>query len=377
MGLLSPLICNEVPLLLKAENKWSLPIFYKWTTGILPKNCTVIFKNNEWQYQNAQYIILPPITYSAFVYDYNNAPFVSPFQYQSNAQIKELPMRYRHWFGTGKKGEDILACCIYGLGYSFFICGFSTLIASLFGLSIGVAASYYGNHYFKMSWLQYLGIAMGLGSASYISLHLLPLLYNTNTALLTLSFITICLIVIFIFNTVSRWMHLKKNLPFPIEKILTTSINIFSSIPALVLIITCIALLKPSVSTLIIMLALTGWPTLARIAFTETKQLQQLPYLQSAKAMGYSSYYIITKELLPNFTYVFITTTLYVGAALLIAESSLTFLGLGTPFPLVTLGSILSQFKENYLAWWVALFPLLVLFILLYCLHTLAKKPQS
>ncbi|MBL7926662.1 MAG: ABC transporter permease [Bacteroidia bacterium] len=374
----APVICNETPLILKTELGCSSPLFSKWFYGTLPQNCSSVYVNNTWQYQHAIFVLLPPIPYSANFYDYNNAPFISPFQKQSDGlNNTELSWRYRHWLGTGKKGEDVLACCIYGLANSIFISGAATLLAALIAFVLGITSGFFGNNYFKLSWLHYLGLVGGFLSGYYFMVLLFPLWFDFNNLIFAGAFIAIWLIVFLVFSQLAKRFSVSGSLNFPYARIIHFFVNIFSAIPALILIVVVIAWLKPTVTTLIILLAITGWPTLMRIAYIETKQIMTKPYMLTATAMGYSADYIIRKEILPNFSNAFATTTIYVFAALLVAESSLTFLGLGTPYPFVTLGSLLGQFNENFEAWWIAVFPTTLLFIVLFCLHTIAKSKTN
>ncbi|MDR3204876.1 MAG: ABC transporter permease [Deltaproteobacteria bacterium] len=134
--------------------------------------------------------------------------------------------------------------------------------------------------------------------------------------------------------------------------------------PSMFLILAVIAILKPSVWNVMIVIGLTSWMGVARLVRAELMSLKSRDFILAAKAMGASDARIIWHHLLPNaMGPVLVTATLGVAGAIL-TESSLSFLGLGVQPPTSTWGSILSEGK-NYLerAWWLSLYPGLAILI--------------
>lgn len=128
--------------------------------------------------------------------------------------------------------------------------------------------------------------------------------------------------------------------------------------PYLLLAIAAMALLQANMLNLLIILALRGWVIYARTVRNITLVLKEQEYVHAAIAVGASDFRIITRHLAPNFMATVIVITSFQFSAMIIAESSLSFLGLGVQPPTPSWGSMLSQGRE-YLttAWWLGALP--------------------
>lgn len=132
----------------------------------------------------------------------------------------------------------------------------------------------------------------------------------------------------------------------------------FLSIPGLLLTMLVVGVTGPGLWTLIGVLGVTRWVTYARVVRGETLAVKERDYVQAALALGQTNFWILLRHILPNVRgSVIVLATLNV-ATVILAESSLSFLGLGVPPTVPTWGSILSD-GRNYIthAWWVATFP--------------------
>jgi peptide/nickel transport system permease protein len=128
--------------------------------------------------------------------------------------------------------------------------------------------------------------------------------------------------------------------------------------PYLLLAIAVMALLQANLVNLLIILALRGWVIYARTVRNLTLVLKEQEYVQAAIGLGASSTRVIFLHLVPNFLATVVVITSFQFSAMIIAESSLSFLGLGVQPPTPSWGSMLSQGRE-YLttAWWLGAFP--------------------
>lgn len=150
-----------------------------------------------------------------------------------------------------------------------------------------------------------------------------------------------------------------------IEMIIMRVVDIFLSIPAILLAIITVAVLGPSLANVIIVLALTRWPRYARVAYGQTLAIANMPYVRLAAFMGAGAGRILFRHALPNIIgAVTVVATLEFGL-MVIFEAGLSFLGLGVQPPTASWGAMLST-GRNYLAtaWWIATFPGLALFLL-------------
>jgi peptide/nickel transport system permease protein len=130
------------------------------------------------------------------------------------------------------------------------------------------------------------------------------------------------------------------------------------AIPGLILAIALIAVLGGSLFTVIFVLGFTAWVGYARIVRGQVLSLKEQPFVEAARASGGSDWRIIAKHILPNvWTPVIVIATSHVGGVI-IAESSLTFLGVGISPSIPTWGILIAD-GRNYLdtAPWIATYP--------------------
>jgi peptide/nickel transport system permease protein len=128
--------------------------------------------------------------------------------------------------------------------------------------------------------------------------------------------------------------------------------------PFLLLAIFVISVLRPNATNLIVVLAISGWVIYARMSRAATLSLREQDYVVAAKVLGASSPRVLLRHILPNaMPLVFVIVTYQVGQMIL-AESALSFLGLGVPPPTPTWGSIVGEGREYIdVAWWIITFP--------------------
>jgi peptide/nickel transport system permease protein len=128
--------------------------------------------------------------------------------------------------------------------------------------------------------------------------------------------------------------------------------------PALVLAVGVLAVLGASLGNVILVLGVTGWVAYARIARGETLSFKQRDFVEAARSLGATDRQIIARHILPNVLPPITVVATFSVARTIIAEASLSFLGLGIPPPAPSWGAMLDE-GRNYLAtgWWLALFP--------------------
>lgn len=134
------------------------------------------------------------------------------------------------------------------------------------------------------------------------------------------------------------------------------------AIPRLILLLLCAALWRPGVSTVVIVLALTGWMSVARLVRAEVRALSSRPFVEGARALGVGEWRALWRHVVPNaLGPAIVALTLGVGNAMLL-ESGLAFLGLGVQPPTPSWGNMIAGGRELIVtAPWVALAPGLAL----------------
>jgi len=149
-----------------------------------------------------------------------------------------------------------------------------------------------------------------------------------------------------------------------IDMLFQRVVEIFMCFPTLILIIAVVAILPPSIYTVMIAIGLTGWTGVARLVRGEFLKLRSQEFVVAAEALGLSTPRVIFRHILPNaLAPVFVSATFGVAGAILL-ESALSFLGFGVPPPTPSWGEILSQSRDYVdFAWWLTLFPGLAIFV--------------
>jgi peptide/nickel transport system permease protein len=130
------------------------------------------------------------------------------------------------------------------------------------------------------------------------------------------------------------------------------------SIPFIILVVAISGILSPGLGTLMLILGLTGWVTYARVIRGEVLKTRELDYIVAAYAIGQTRANVIFRHILPNvISSAVILAASQVGITIL-AESSLSFLGLGVRSPTVTWGLMLADGRQ-YInsAWWMTTYP--------------------
>ena len=136
--------------------------------------------------------------------------------------------------------------------------------------------------------------------------------------------------------------------------------DFFLVLPSLILAIALSAVLPKGVGTIIVAIGLTAWPSTARLVRAQTLTIESRPYIERSRALGGGHLHVIGKHVLPGvMPLVLANTTLVVGNAV-IADATLSFLGVGDPNS-VTWGLVLESALNNGAisrgAWWNVLPP--------------------
>ena len=143
-----------------------------------------------------------------------------------------------------------------------------------------------------------------------------------------------------------------------VDDLLMRIADIQLTLPFLIVAIAVLVVLGPGLGNLIIVLGLTGWVDFGRVVRSETLSLRQRDFVEAARTSGASNAYIIRRHILPNTASVILVISTLQVASVIIAEASLSFLGLGVPALTPTWGKEISE-GRNYaaIAWWLPTFP--------------------
>jgi peptide/nickel transport system permease protein len=131
----------------------------------------------------------------------------------------------------------------------------------------------------------------------------------------------------------------------------------FQTVPSFALAIVLVAIFQPSITSIVIAIAVVSWPPVARLVRGEVLSLRTREYVEAAMLAGQSNTTIILKQVLPNtLSPIIVLASLMVATAILL-ESSLSFLGLGDPNVMswgYMIGAARTVIRQ---AWWLSFFP--------------------
>ncbi len=206
------------------------------------------------------------IMLSAIVFMAVFAPFIAPYDPYKRTGKPLEPPSWKHPLGTNDAGQDILSELIYGANVSLTIGIVSALSAVLIGVVVGMVAGYKG------------GV---------------------------------------------------------VDEVLMRVVDLFMVMPNLLLVIFLAMVFKGTwlvtqmFLVLIIAIAITSWPTVARVVRSMILSLKERPFVESVRALGAKDWYVMIKYLLPNTAPLILAETLLRTASNMLIEASLSFLGLG------------------------------------------------
>ncbi|MED4018526.1 ABC transporter permease [Sutcliffiella cohnii] len=149
-----------------------------------------------------------------------------------------------------------------------------------------------------------------------------------------------------------------------IDSVLMRIVDMQLAFPFLLLALTMVTILGPSIMNVVLVLSVTSWISYAKVVRSSVLSIKHLEFIEATRAAGTSKISIVFRHILPNVMSPFIVVASFQVATLIIAESSLSFLGLGVPASEPTWGAMLADGREYMSnAWWIAVFPGLMLML--------------
>jgi peptide/nickel transport system permease protein len=257
----------------------------------------------------------------------------------------QMPALGVYLCGTDDLGRDVFARMLQGAWVSLTVGFVAVGISVLIGIVVGGLAGYYGNR--PIRWEQVAITAFMTAGAG-----LLAAGRRTPGAALLLGG------HLWLFVSISPWglARLGERCParlrflqrgaLSVDTLIMRFVDIMLCFPSFFLILTVVALLPPSIYTIMIVIGLTSWEGTARFVRAEFLSLREQDFVTAARALGVGNLRIIFRHILPNaIAPVLVSATLGIASAIL-TEAGLSFLGFGVPPPNATWGNILSDGKR-------------------------------
>ena len=161
-----------------------------------------------------------------------------------------------------------------------------------------------------------------------------------------------------------------------VDSIMMRFSEILLSIPSLLLIIFMQAVIgQRNVVGISIIIGITGWMSVAKMVRTEVRKIRDSEYVLISRMMGGSFMHILIKHLAPNFISTIMFMVVMNIRSAIVAESTLSFLGIGLPVEIITWGSMLSLSEKALLtgSWWIILIPGVFLIVTLLCVTAIGN----
>jgi len=160
-----------------------------------------------------------------------------------------------------------------------------------------------------------------------------------------------------------------------VDTVIMTVVDVTLSFPQLLLALAFVAALGPSLTTIIVVLGLTGWERYTRVVRAEVLALREKDFVEAARAMGASPTRLLLRHLLPNtFSSIIVMSTLQVAQAIL-QEAALSFLGVGTGSAYPTWGQMIALGRDFVsVAWWLPTFPGLAILLTVLAINLVGDR---
>ena len=140
-------------------------------------------------------------------------------------------------------------------------------------------------------------------------------------------------------------------------------IEIVLLFPSFFLILTLVALVGPNIYIIMVVIGVTGWPTIARLIRVEVLKQRAIDYTHAARALGASHRRIIFRHILPNAISPALVSAPFGIAGAIITEAGLSLLGFGVRPPTPSWGTLLKLGNANYNYWWLIVVPSVAIFM--------------
>lgn len=267
-----------------------------------------------------------------------------------------------HILGTDLIGRDVLVRLIYSTRTALLVGLGVVLLSLLIAVLLGTVAGYFGNRSVRANWLQVLIVGMGLILAIFY--------FSYGYAVVSTLLLTVA---VFLVVLAGRAPFTRFYLP--LDTIILKTIEVIKTVPALFLVLSLFAIFsQTSIVSLVIILGLLSWPGKARLLRAEVLKAKQSTYVLSTQILGMSKWRTVVHHLLPNVISPLIVASCFTFTGAILAESTLSFLNVGLPPDIPSWGSMMREARDYFSAWWLAVFPGLLLFLTILTLNVIADQ---
>jgi ABC-type dipeptide/oligopeptide/nickel transport system permease subunit len=259
----------------------------------------------------------------------SHGPLASDFARGMSAEHTPVGPCAEFPFGTDRLFRDVLTRLAYAGRLSFVVAVSATVIASALGAIVGIAAGWLEGGRARVPWPVIVGAA---GAAAALAVGQPRLAVAAAVAGAAGA-------------ALRRWGGPR----IDVDGLLMRLVDVLLAFPFLMLVMAIGAALdRTSVVTIFVTLGTTGWLGIARVLRAKTMQVRSLEYVEAARALGQSIPAVLVKHVLPNVAGPLVVSATVLVAQMIVADSVLSYLGVGIAPPTPTWGRMLFEGQDYY-----------------------------
>ena len=158
------------------------------------------------------------------------------------------------------------------------------------------------------------------------------------------------------------------------DAVMSRVVDVLLAFPFLIFALAIMAATGPNLTALVLALAFKGWVDFYRVARGDVLSARHADYVTAARGVGATTTHLLLREILPNIVPPIIVLATLRMATIIIAEASLSFLGIGVPPSIPAWGTMVSDGRSDIAtAWWIATFPGLAILLLVLAVNLLGE----
>lgn len=272
-----------------------------------------------------------------------------------------------HMLGTDNLGRDIAAGMVHGAKVVFLISFYAVFISLIFGLIIGFAVGFYGDRGVQKNIIQQVLIF----SCAIMIMYYFIALIRDGVAVYNILPLAVCVFIGWALDALVGTLPIKKY-GLALDILTQRLFELRESLPGIFIILGVSSIIaKPSLYTIAGIIGFLLVFNFARHARAEALVIKENDYIKAGRSSGMSDFRLILFHILPNALPTLLVVTAFSFSSVILLEASLSFLGLGIPLEEVSWGKILAEARSHPKAWWLAVFPGLGIFIVLFSFNVL------
>lgn len=283
-----------------------------------------------------------------------------------------------HFLGTDQIGRDVFSRLLHGIRTALLVGIGSTLISLLIALLLGLCSGYFASRPPRIRLQSLLLFLPALVLILFYSREWSTVIHERQGAYVDgLIYWFLALSGIGIIAAILSYLpsFINSSIRIPVDAIILRLLEVFNSIPKLFLLLAIYSLIKtPSLLSVILIIGMLRWGGKTRLLRAEVLRIREENFVKSASFMGLSTMVTLRRHILPNVLGPLIVACSFsIGSAILV-ESTLSFLQIGLPLAQVSWGQMLAESRIYFSAWWLAVPPGFMIFLLILLFNSLGSR---